>query len=242
MSKKYRGKTCVYCGVPDISETRDHVLAREFALIERRRDLPIVPACKTCNNAKSQLENYLTVVLPFGARHGDARKNLSMMVPKRLAGNRHLHAELAKGSAPDWIPTPSGRWQFASAIHVDTGRLETWLRYLTLGLMWHHWEIVAAGRVSIEIILPRYDVTSELAKLFTARAVRRVATTSIGGGALTYEGTLGDGVSINAAWRFSIYDGLELAGADPSVRGNVHYVLVTPIAPTDQKQKDREGQ
>jgi hypothetical protein len=242
MSKKYRGKTCIYCGIPGISETRDHVLAREFALIERRRDLPIVPACISCNNAKSELESYLTTVLPFGARHADARKNLQEMVPKRLAGNRRLHAELTKGTEPDWIPTPSGNWQYASAVSIDSERLERWLKYLTVGLIWHHWEIMVAGRVNIEIFLPRYDAKSELAQLFMARSARRVATTSIGGGALTYEGVLGGGASINSAWRFSIYDGLELAGADPRERGNVHYAAITPICPGDKVRKDSENQ
>jgi hypothetical protein len=29
MSKKFKGKICVYCGVEGISETADHVIARE---------------------------------------------------------------------------------------------------------------------------------------------------------------------------------------------------------------------
>lgn len=227
MSKKYRGKTCVYCGVPGISETRDHVLARQFALAERRGDLPLVPACLACNNTKSAVEGYLATVLPFGGRHTDAQENLSTMVPKRLAGNPRLHAELAQGATPQWVPTPSGRWQFVSAIHIDAGRVETWLKYLTLGLMFHHWGLLVARSANIETFLPKSSTADPLAKLFTARAVRHVAT-SIGGGALTYEGALGASHAIHAVWRFSIYGGLELAGADPRERGSVHYVAVTP--------------
>jgi hypothetical protein len=44
-SKRYVGKTCPYCRVPGSSTTRDHVVAREFFLIEDRNNLPIVPAC-----------------------------------------------------------------------------------------------------------------------------------------------------------------------------------------------------
>jgi hypothetical protein len=167
MSKKYRGKTCVYCGVPGISETRDHVLARQFALAERRGDLPVVSACPACNNTKSAVEGYLATVLPFGGRHADAQVNLSTMVPKRLAGNPRLHAELAQGAAPQWVPTPSGRWQFVSAIYIEAGRVEAWLKYLTLGLMFHHWGLLVESSTNIEAFLPKSSTGDPLAKLFT---------------------------------------------------------------------------
>ena len=228
MSKKYRGKTCVYCGVGGISETRDHVLARQFVLVERRRGLPLVPACKACNTTKSELERYLTIVLPFGGRHSDARENLSTMVPKRLANNPGLHAELAAGAAPQWVPTPSGRWQYASAIHIEADRLAAWLSYLTLGLMWHHWEIIAAGRVTTETFLPQDGLRSPLEQALTAKAARRVPAVFIGGGVLDYEGALAFGDQIYAIWRFTIYGGLQLAGADGRERGSTHYVAVTP--------------
>ena len=232
MSKKYRGKTCVYCGVAGVSETRDHVLARQFALVDRRRDLPIVPACKGCNSTKSELERYLTILLPFGARHSDARQNLTTMLPKRLANNSRLKAELAAGAAPQWVPTPSGRWQYASAIQIEADRLEAWLGYLTLGLMWHHWEIAAAGRVTIETFLPQDNLRSPLAQALAAKAARRVPAVSIGGGALDYEGALAFGDQITAIWRFTIYGGLQLAGSDARERGSTHYVVVTPVEAT----------
>lgn len=104
MSKKYKGKTCVYCGSIGSSETADHVLAREFAL--KRGDIPKVPACKLCNSAKSRLERYLTTVLPFGAKHADAGENLATMVPKRLAHFPHLQAEIDR-AVPRRVPSPA---------------------------------------------------------------------------------------------------------------------------------------
>jgi hypothetical protein len=38
-----------------------------------RGKLPEVPACQRCNNEKSHLEDYLMVVLGFGAMHPDAK-------------------------------------------------------------------------------------------------------------------------------------------------------------------------
>ena len=69
MSKKFKGKTCVYCGKVGASDTRDHALAREFVLDRHRSNLPVVPACRACNSAKSGLESELRMVLPSGARH-----------------------------------------------------------------------------------------------------------------------------------------------------------------------------
>ena len=39
-SKEYRGKTCAYCRVPEISVEGDHVVARQFFLVQDRGNLP----------------------------------------------------------------------------------------------------------------------------------------------------------------------------------------------------------
>jgi hypothetical protein len=76
MSKKYKGKLCVYCA-SGIATVADHVIAREFFLPARRANLSKVPACHNCNDVKGRLEHYLTAVLGFGARHADASDNLA---------------------------------------------------------------------------------------------------------------------------------------------------------------------
>lgn len=83
MSKKYKGKICVYC-VEAESTSTDHVFARKFFLETDRAGLPQVPSCDPCNRAKATLEHYLASVLPFGARHSGARDNLEL-VPRESA-------------------------------------------------------------------------------------------------------------------------------------------------------------
>jgi hypothetical protein len=72
VKKEFKGELCVYCG-ESLATTNDHVISREFFLVKNRANLPQVPACGRCNNEKSALEHYLTVVLAFGgmafARH-----------------------------------------------------------------------------------------------------------------------------------------------------------------------------
>ena len=93
MGKGYKGVRCVYCQDREAG-TADHVIARGFFPEDKRGDLPKVPACSECNNAKSKLEHTLTAIMPFGAQHADASKALEMAEP-RLAKNKKLHEWLA---------------------------------------------------------------------------------------------------------------------------------------------------
>jgi len=97
MSKRFKsGELCVYCSkLPAV--TGDHIFARKFFVESARANLPQAPVCATCNNEKSELEHYLTAVLPFGGRHPDALENLVSMVPKRLQRNAKLHRVLSAG-------------------------------------------------------------------------------------------------------------------------------------------------
>jgi hypothetical protein len=97
MSKKFKSKTCAYCCALEASVVGDHVVAREFCVKDKRDNLPQVPSCDRCNNEKSALETYLTAVAPFGARHADSTRNLTTLVPPRIARNRKLHQALAAG-------------------------------------------------------------------------------------------------------------------------------------------------
>lgn len=67
MKHKFAGEVCVYCAKA-AADTSDHVIARKFFLVERRADLPQVPACTRCNGRKAELESYLMMILPFGAK------------------------------------------------------------------------------------------------------------------------------------------------------------------------------
>jgi hypothetical protein len=97
MKNRFKGKTCIYCAVPECSEDGDHVLCRQFLLERHRGDPAKVPACKACNGRKGALEQYLTTVMLFGGRHADATESLESMGPKRLRGNLKLTRELAAG-------------------------------------------------------------------------------------------------------------------------------------------------
>ena len=99
-SKKFKGRTCVCCATAQ-STTGDHVIAREFFPEEHRANLPKVPACRLCNQARATPEHYLTAVLPFGGRTASAPQQLTVDVPPRLARNFGLSRDLATGARRD---------------------------------------------------------------------------------------------------------------------------------------------
>jgi len=120
MTKKFKGKLCVYCAERP-SESGDHVFAKEFFLLRDRDNLPKVPACKACNEAKSKLEHYLTSVLPFGGRHKSAKTNLETRVPQRLKKNRKLSKQLAEETLTVWSEERGKLWVQTIAFGVTFG-------------------------------------------------------------------------------------------------------------------------
>lgn len=226
-SKKYKAKTCAYCGVPGASTTADHVFAREFFLTERRSNIPKVPACKACNEDKARLEFYLTGVLPFGGRHPDARVNLSTMLPKRLAKNASLGPVLRAGMSPVWVPDPSGLLLRTSMITIDAEKLELWCRLLIKGLAYHHWKTVLGDDCFFEFMVPTPGGESIINGLLGKRGAARVKA-SIGEGTFAYEGLQGADNPHVTAWRLQLYGGLQLGGQDPRIRSGSIGVLTGP--------------
>lgn len=141
MSKRYKGKTSAYCSTPHASETADHVVAREFFLVEKRGDLPKVPACKTCDVEKSKLEHYLTAVLPFGGQHNDAGESLARMVEPRLAKKKKLAETLTQGRGLVIYSRNGSPWTVRMTLPVDGERASELFRLITKGLAHWHWKL-----------------------------------------------------------------------------------------------------
>jgi hypothetical protein len=212
MSKRFKGKTCVYCAMEGASEAGDHVFAREFFSPSQRSGIPQVPACRKCNQAKSVVEHYLTALLPFGGRHADAASNLATLVPNRLANNEKLRHELARGSSRMWTKEKSGLYVKATALPIDGERLEKWIAFVVRGLMWHHWQVMLGDECFVEV----HNMTAIVEKVFTEfsamNATRRVPETPIGDGAFVYSGAQGVDNPQISVWELSIYGGLKLMG------------------------------
>ncbi len=160
-SKKFLNKTCVYCGIPSSSSTKDHVFAESFFEgVVKPSKLPQVPACVKCNNNKSDLENYLAATLPFASGLSNSVEILENSVPKRLQKNRKLHKELVMGTRPKWKFNPANGLIMPALefIPFDNRKFAKWLLYVIKGVAFSHFNMIASDSNSIGvIILPAID-------------------------------------------------------------------------------------
>lgn len=222
-SKKFKNKTCVYCGKENASSTGDHVFAREFFLEGQRANLPQVPACQSCNNKKSELEHYLTTVLPFGGQHADSGENLSLMVPKRLNKNRPLHEKLRFEMKRGWFETASGLVIESTVIPIDFRRLEMLLIYIVRGLCWEHLCVQLMNDDFVKVLaLTKVGEKYFDDHFFKAKVKNRIEKT-LGNGTIYYEGVQDIDNPKVTAWRIKWYGGIQFAGDNnyPNMRTSI---------------------
>ena len=208
MSKRFRGLHCTYCS-ERVSVTGDHVFAREFFLRTQRANLPKVPSCDPCNQEKSDLEHYLTTILPFAGQHADALTNLSDMVPPRLAKNKKLHKNLSRDASQVWTQTKSGLHAQSMALPFESERLVDLFGYIVRGLLFFHWGVRLTAEHFWEVALLPSGGQRMFDGFMQMRAKDRVSR-NLGNCTFLYDGIQGTDNDAISAWRFSIYGGLKL--------------------------------
>lgn len=211
MGKKYTKGRCAYCGAP--ASSADHIFAREFFLPGQRSDLPKIPACKKCNSAKSQLEHYLTAILPFGSEHRDGKETLTSLVPARLARNKKLHQHLAVGRSKLWRPY-HGLLIQSSALPFDGAKLEALFAYISKALHRYHWKIQIEPETQVDVLSLTSAGENAFNKFFSLNAFKRVRI-NLANGAFLYEGALGFGNTQISLWRFQVYGGTVFNSGPP---------------------------
>ncbi|MGA9945631.1 MAG: SEC-C metal-binding domain-containing protein [Candidatus Cybelea sp.] len=205
MKHKFSGETCIYCDNAP-AESSDHVVGRKFFLIERRGDLPQVPACKPCNNRKSELEAYLMTVLPFGAKNADAAEILKKLVPPRLEKNAKLQRKLRKGYER------SG----GTSIPFEHKPLEELFAMIAKALAFQFFGVrLGNGYSSIASLFTNEGEEFFERMLFSGNAH---VSGDLGEGTFTYEGAQSKDDPQLTMWRFGIYGGVDFGG-DPDVNG-----------------------
>ena len=215
MSKKYKGKTCVYCAEPNSSEDGDHVVSREFFLAKKRANLPIVPACKACNNAKSKLEHYLTAVIPFGGRHADSSENLSTMIPPRLAKNNKLFFMLKKGMKRLFAARNGGSLEPEMTLPLEGEKLLQLFEFIARGLAYWHWNICLPQDTCLVKAAFFTSTGREIFESLLAKNAKERVKISLGDGVFVYEGAQSSESPKLTVWRMSLY-GAQVSG-DPKM-------------------------
>ena len=216
-SKRYKGKTCAYCGVATISATGDHVFARKFFLERHRSHLPQVPACGRCNSEKSKLETYLLQVMPLGAIHAEASETRLALMPKRSANpaNKVLRQILEGPNEVVVLRDYAGLSHEHVAVLVDAEMLRTWCGLVARGLAFFHWG-VATPDYEVETVPLSATVERDIFCLAKSFRSGEAVTNSVGNGAFTYRGfKCADGEAASV-WMIQLYGAMPIGG-DPTI-------------------------
>jgi hypothetical protein len=226
MSKKYKGKTCVYCCTPNASQTADHVIARQFLLERRRDNLPKVPACLACNNEKSALEHYLATVLPFGGTHPDAGETLQSMLPGRLEKNRKLHLQLAQGMEQRYSSPAGAPWVPTLTLPFDGASLTKLYEFIARGLAFAHWNLLLPPETCLVRATFIRDDMPMFQQLLERNANRRVQI-ALGNGVFVYEGAQAAQPPELTIWKMSLA-GAQFLTDQAGQTATAAYVLTGP--------------
>jgi len=225
MGKGYKGVPCVYCNAR-VAATADHVIARGFFPEDKRGDLPKVPACSECNNAKSKLEHTLTAIMPFGAQHTHAGQALAM-TGHRLGKNRKLHDALAAGVAYTVRSVNGGPWQFEMTVPINNRDIEKLCEFMVRGLAQHHWRVDLGPDHFVRASFLNEAGRHRFDSFFTGAGAN--VQQNLGNGVFTYEGVQSQDCPELTLWKMSIY-GAEVGGdkSQPGERSTVVYGLSVP--------------
>ena len=194
---------------------------------DKRDNLPKVPACTECNNAKSTLEHALTAIMPFGARHGDAGQALAM-TEARLAKNRKLHANLSAGVAYSIRSINGGPWHFEMTVSTDLGGIERLCEYIVKGLAHHHWGLALGNEHFVRASYLDEAGRHGFDSLFEKNVRARVQMDH-GDGVFAYEGVQSENDPELTMWKMSFY-GAQVSGVKrrPGDRNSMVYGISAP--------------
>ncbi len=219
MGKKFKAKTCVYCSKPKSSQTGDHVFAREFFPLNMRENLPKVSACTKCNNEKSDLEHYLTTVLPLARINVKAIPNIEEVISRRLQKNKKSFNHLFLQLKNVW-KIENGIFQLKAKMHFDHLKLDKLFYFIIKGVMWHHFNVLLNSESFIRAgcLKKEAEVEDLLNNLFNKDAIKRVKN-DLGGGTIKYEGAKHVNFPEVSFWKFSVYGGLNLGDSTAPSEG-----------------------
>jgi len=211
MSKKYKGKPCVYCESKESNGT-DHVIAREFFPLNQRANLPKVPSCDECNSIKSSLEHYAITVLPFGSKHEDAKDMLKNLAPKRLKKNKKLQRELQNKSERIWLKSSSDLIVPSMTFPIKGDKLKQLFAMIVRGLYWHNWKLILPINYFVEIYTLNLEGLIYFRDNLLLQAPSNFIEQDFGKGVFHYRATKGDEDLGISAWEMFFYNGMTIAG------------------------------
>lgn len=179
-----RSDICVICGKKPVTG-RDHLPPRCIFPIPRPIDLITVPACDTCNNNSSGLDEEFKVAIGIQAGHGEEGERLFYeQMSKTLSGNRKLKKTLADKMQEVEIRTAEGQ-VLGTAMAVPLYKsYDIVINRIIRGLHWHHTGHILGDKVDIKINW-HHNLTKQICE-----KTKDWTTGIVGGGQFIYRYTI----------------------------------------------------
>lgn len=191
--------------------------------------LPQVPACRSCNNEKSSLENYVGSAVLIGSKHPEGNRYRREKVAPRLAKNQKLRFALNIDAPPRWVMV-NGVLQQMHVVKIDADQITRFLGMVVRGLYKHHYGKVLPPEMTPHIAMFRPEneayMWSGVSAYFPPEALR--ITRDLGHGTFTYtcvQSPAHEGLTV---WVLGLHGNIRLHGGDGSAN---HWWCVTRPTP-----------
>lgn len=221
---RYRGKQCPYCGNPESTTTRDHLIARSFLLKELRGEGIQLPACEPCNNQKAELESYATAIIPLNRRaHPDSQREAK----RKLLNNKAYLRSVMSTLTPSFEITDGGIIVPVSAFTIDAQAIDDLYRFIAAGLFYHNTETCVNWDTHCAVVTTA--VPGEDENLVEAMGHPNKVTYSgiMSNNSFQYEGVVFNDDPLHSMWRMNIH------GLRTAMRGGrpTHFFTYVEFAP-----------
>jgi len=210
LSKKYKGKPCVYC-VDALSTGADHVIAREFFSERWRQNLPKVPACDKCNSRKARFETVLTALIPLGSDHPVAVEIGAKVLHGRLAKNLALQRSMFASMQTVWREMPSALLLPSAMFGGHGHEFGELFGLIVRGLVWHEWQALIPKDYDVRVGTVPPEGRDDLRVTLLSCGSDHTVSRRFAGGGFVYTATRNATDAAMSMWELAFYDGSQMA-------------------------------
>ena len=198
--KSQKTDICAICGTRPAT-TRDHIPPKGIFPKPRPDDLITVPACATCNNSTSSLDETFKVFVGIATGHGpDGEKMFREQTSRTLNHNRRLKRNIASTMQDVLVKTPQGIvLGKRPAVLLDSKSHDSIVEKTIRGLHFHHCGTILADQADISVNW-HYHLTEEMYSMSA-----KWLTGNIGDGKLIYKYIITPEEPIASVWIFQFF-------------------------------------
>lgn len=192
---------CAICGIRE-AVTKDHVPPRGIFIKPRPNNLIKVPACFSCNNNASDLDEKFRVYLGLhvGGSGGQGEELFRKEALRTLKHNKKLRQKILRGMEPVNLTTPGGIFSERGYRFLwDSEAHDTIVERTIRGLYFHHYRQILGKQAYVKVQWLR-GIPAEMAEMVNGWSIY-----SFGKGEVTYRYGRAEEYPLCSIWLFQFY-------------------------------------